>query len=302
LREKGMKVTGCWMYVIDKYGFPPKLEDMFQGIRELKDLGFEYIELEGVGSENLLEVVHHKRDFLELFESLGVRISNFAVILPEIISMDRSVKERAIELFETGVKTARYLRSDYLWIDSYMPPVEVKEGKALSQSLEFGTEMKVKIPAGFSWSDFWENFVDSVKKCNRIAEKNGVQLLMEPRTGEVVSNSDALLRILEAVGSENFGVILDTAHQHAAKEILPLSVEKLGKNIKYVHVADNDGGSDRHLVPGDGTIDWEEIFVSLKKIGYDGYYAIDLESLPDIDQRFLECKKFLEDYGRKLSL
>jgi sugar phosphate isomerase/epimerase len=170
----------------------------------LKDLGFEYIELEGVGSENLLEVVHHKRDFLELFESLGVRISNFAVILPEIISMDRSVKERAIELFETGVKTARYLRSDYLWIDSYMPPVEVKEGKALSQSLEFGTEMKVKIPAGFSWSDFWENFVDSVKKCNRIAEKNGVQLLMEPRTGEVVSNSDALLRILEAVGSENF--------------------------------------------------------------------------------------------------
>lgn len=297
-----MRVTGCWMYVINKYGFPPELGDMRKGIKELVDLGFKFVELEGVGRDNLMEVVNNRDDFLELFNDMGVKLTNFAILLTDIFSMDTSVKEDALKLFEKGVETVKYLDSDFVWIDSYMPPVEIKEGKVFSKTIEFGTEVQVKIPSDFVWSDFWDNFVNSVNRCNQIAEKYEINLLIEPRTGEVISNSDALLRIIEAVGSENLGVILDTAHLHAAKEILPLSVEKLGKHIKYVHIADNDGSNDRHLIPGNGTIDWEEVFISLKKIGYNGYYAVDLEALPDLDQSFLKCKKFLEDYGNKLSL
>ena len=297
-----MKVVGCWMYVINKYGFPPHLEDMFKGIKELSELGFRYIELEGVGKENLMDVVNHREDFLGLLKNLGVKLTNFAVILPNIFSMNKSLKKDALKFFEKGVETAKHLNSDFVWIDSFMPPVEIKEGKVFSDTIEFGTEVKVKIPPDFVWKDFWNNFVDSVKECCRISESYAIPLLLEPRTSEVISNSDALLRILDAVGSDNFGVIFDTAHLHAAKELLPLSVEKLGSSIKYVHVADNDGGSDKHLNPEDGTIDWEELFIALKKIGYTGYYAVDLEALPDLDQCFLRCKAFLEKYGKKLSL
>jgi len=290
------------MYVINKYGFPPKLGDIYKGIKEMSNLGFKFIELEGVGKDNLMEIINNKSSLLKLCDNLGVKIANFAILLPDVFSMNTSVKENALRLFERGVETAKYLNSDFIWIDSFMPPVEIKSGKTFAQTIEFGTQVKVKIPSGFIWSDFWDNFVKSVKRCSQIAENYEIPLLIEPRTGEVISNSDALLRVIELVGSKNLGAILDTAHLHAAKEILPLSIEKLGEKIKYVHIADNDGRDDRHLIPGDGTIDWKEVFISLKKLGFNGYYATDLEKLPNYDQSFLECKKFLEDYGNKLSL
>ncbi len=129
-----------------------------------------------------------------------------------------------------------------------------------------------------------------------------MQLLVEPRVGELTSNSEALLRLLEAVDDDNLGVILDTAHQHAQKELLPLSVEKLGRHIRYVHVADNDGLLNHHYVPGTGTIDWDEVFLALKRQGFDGYYAVDLEQMPELEECFVQGKQFLEAYAERLGL
>ena len=129
-----------------------------------------------------------------------------------------------------------------------------------------------------------------------------MELLVEPRVSELTSNTEGLLRLLDAVGDNHLGVILDTAHQHAQKEMLPLSVEKLGRSIRYVHVADNDGLVNRHFLPGTGTIDWEETFLALKRQGFDGYYAIDLEQVPNLEARFVEGKEFLQRYAEKLGL
>jgi len=297
-----MKISCCWMYAIGKYGFPPNLEQMLQAIQEMADLGFEHIELEGVGFQNLQEVVDNRERLKQACQRAGVQVANFAPLLPEIISMDEEVAARAMALFEQGVKTAAYLGAPSVWIDSYVPPLELVDGKPLTQELTYGQEYRVRIPEQFDWNRFWAHFVRVVRRCNQVAKDNGVQLLVEPRVGEVTSNSDALLRLIEAVDDENLGVILDTAHQHAQKEMLPLSVEKLGKHIRYVHIADNDGRVNRHLEPGAGTIDWDGVFLALKRQGYDGYYAIDLEKLPQLECKFLESKRFLETYATRLAL
>ena len=297
-----MKISCCWMYAIGKYGFPPSLDQMLQAIHEMAAMGFENIELEGVGFENLQTVVDNKERLKEACEAAGVRVVDFAPLLSEIISTDQGLRERALALFEEGVKTAAYLGSPFVWIDSYTPPLQLIDGKPMTQELRYGQEYRVRIPDGFDWRGFWAHFVGVVKRCTDIAKDNGVQLLVEPRVGEVTSNSDALLRLIEEVDDEHFGVILDTAHQHAQKELLPLSVEKLGKHIRYVHIADNDGRVNRHLEPGAGSIDWEGVFLALKRQGYDGYYAIDLERLPDLAQKFLDSKRFLEDYAVRLDL
>lgn len=296
-----MKISCCWMYVISKYGFPPKVENVFKGIKEMSELGFEFIEMEAVGADNLNEIIRNRDNILKLCNELGLKIANFAVLLPDIFSMDTSLKADNLKLFERGVEVAKYLSSDFLWIDSFMPPVEIKSGKTFAEAIEFGVQRRVRIPSYFVWDDFWNNFVDSCKKCNQIAQNYQIPLVIEPRVGEVVSNSDGLLRLVEKVDSKNFGVILDTAHLHAQKEILPLSVEKLGPYIKYVHIADNNGKEDRHLVPGDGTIDWEEVFAALKRHRYDGYYSVDLEKLPNYDQKVLGAKKFLERHENLLA-
>lgn len=297
-----MKITCCWMYAIGKYGFPPSVDQAVQAIHEMAKMGFENIELEGVGFDNLQSVIDNRGRLKQACTEAGVRLSNFAVVLPELISADEAEMERAMAIFEEGVKAAVYLGSPFVWIDSHTPPVNVVSGHLLTDDIVFGQEYQVRIPDDFDWNTFWKRFVYSVSRCNQIAKRNGVQLLLEPRVGETTTNSEALLRLAEAVDDDNFGVILDTAHQYAQKEMLPLSVEKLGKHIRYVHVADNDGRVNWHHVPGTGSIDWEGLFLALKKLGYDGYYAIDLERQPDLEQKFLASKRFLEDYARRLDL
>jgi len=297
-----MKLACCWMFAIGKYGFPPSLPNMLKAIPEMAALGFDYVELEGVGFENLRAVIDNREQLRQTLVQAGVQLSNFALILPEVVNEDPQVAEPAIAIFEEGVQTAVALGSPNVWVDSYFPPVEVVSGTLMTDQVVFGQQTRIRIPAGFSWPRFWDHYVRVMRRCTAIARRHGVRLLVEPRVGELTSNSEALMRLLEAVGDDNLGVILDTAHQHAQKELLPLSVEKLGHNIRYVHVADNDGLVNRHLVPGMGNIDWEEVLLALKRQGFDGYYAVDLEQLPDLEQCFVQGRQFMEAYAEKLGL
>lgn len=290
------------MYAIGKYGFPPKLSDMLKALPEMAALGFDYVELEGVGFENLQAVIDNREQLRGALGSANVRLSDFAIILPEVISDDDDLAERAMAAFEEGVQTAAYLGSPNVWVDSYFPPVEVVSGTLMTDQVVFGQQTRIRIPESFDWPRFWARYIGVMKRCTAIARANGVRLLVEPRVGELCSNSEALLRLIEAVGDDNLGVILDTAHQHAQKEMLPLSVAKLGQHIHYVHVADNDGLVNRHFVPGTGTIDWDELFLALKRQEFDGYFAVDLELLPDFEQCFVESKRFLEEHARRYGL
>jgi sugar phosphate isomerase/epimerase len=298
-----MKIVCCWMFAINKYGFPPSVEHTLQAIQEMSDLEFKYIELEGVGFDNLQAVIDHREQIKAALQTAKIKLANFAMVLPEMISSDDQIAERAMQLFEKGAETAVYLGTPRVWIDSYFPPLDLKTGKAMTQEIGFGQVYQVHIPAGFNWPVFWERYVATIKRANQIAKAKHLELLIEPRMGEITSNTDSLLRLMDAVGDENLGVIFDTAHLHAQKELLPLSVEKLGKRIRYIHVSDNDSRMNDHLMPGDGNIDWEEIFLALKRQGFeDGYYATDLGDMPHLEQKFVECKQILERYGKQFDL
>jgi len=101
---------------------------------------------------------------------------------------------------------------------------------------------------------------------------------------------------------KKFGAVLDTGHLHAQKEILPLSVEKLGSKIFYLHVSDNDGKENQHLTLGEGTIDWEGVFTALKKHKFQGYVAIDIGKVPNLDEKVKKSKVFLEKISEKLEI
>ena len=297
-----MKISCCWMYAIGKYGFPPKISDMKRAIREMAQMGFKYIELEGVGYENLNSVYENKESLKEECLRNELKIVNFAPIIPQSLSSDPYEFKEGIKYFEMGVKTASYLNSARVWIDSYMPPLIIKAGKSYVENLDFGKQINARLFPHFSWKSFWQIYTENIKKCNQICKDYGVELLIEPRVGEVLSNSDALLRLFDVVDDDNLGVILDIAHQHAQKEILPIAIAKLNDKIKYVHVADNDSRDNHHYMIGNGNVDWDEVFITLKSIGYDGYYAIDLEKLPNLSNAFLESKKILEKYAQKYDL
>jgi sugar phosphate isomerase/epimerase len=54
------------------------------------------------------------------------------------------------------------------------------------------------------------------------------------------------------------------------------SVRLLGKRIVHVHIHDNHGDADEHLVPGEGSIKFGPIVDEIKKIGYEGFVIVEL--------------------------
>lgn len=297
-----MKISCCWLFAISKYGYPPSLPDTHRALEEMEALGFKSVELEGVGEENLRAVYDARQDLKKRCEDLGLTVVNFCPVLPDLVHPDKARRVHALDLFKLGVETAGTLGCQMVQTVSATPPLTFVGETPYKTTLAYGLQYQVKVDPAFRWDDLWGWLTDSMGACADEADRAGLALCLEPRVGEIVSNTDALLRLMEAVDSDNFGAVLDTGHLHAQKEILPLSVEKLGSRIRYVHASDNDGQTNRHLVPGTGTVDWEGVFLALKKHEFAGYVAVDVGGVPNVDAAYTESKTFLENLARRLEI
>lgn len=297
-----MKISCCFLYFISRYGYPPTISDMCKCIDGINTLGFQYLELEGIGDGHMEEVWKNRSKLKTLCQERGMTVVNFGAMLPDMVSLDKGKQKKALETFHKAMELARYFNSGMIQLDSFTPPLTFVGGQPYKKEILYGQNYKIAVDPHFKWKDQWQVLVENISLCNGLAKKAGLKLVMEPRVGENISNTDAVLRLMDAVNDDNFGVVFDTGHQNAQKEILALSVEKLGSKIFYVHVADNDGCSNQHLPLGQGTIDWQGVFSALKKHGFQGYVAVDVGNVPDVDNAYRQSKKFLEDLGTQLSL
>jgi sugar phosphate isomerase/epimerase len=295
-----MRITCCWLYAVSKYGYPPSLPDTYRAIEEMAALGFKYIELEGVGEQNL-EAVHGDRKGLkQRCDDLGLQVLNFCPVLPDLVHSDKGRRFQALDLFKRAVEDATFFGCEMIQTDSYAAPVEFVGEAPYRSGPRYGQQYRVTIDPAFRWDDVWSWLTDSIGACADEANRASLRFCLEPRVGEIVSNTDALLRLMDAVDADNFGAILDTAHQHAQKEILPLSVEKLGGRIYAVHAADNDGQTNQHAAVGQGTVDWDGLFQALKKHGFSGPLMVDVADGPDLDAQYRASKTALEQLAARL--
>lgn len=121
------------------------------------------------------------------------------------------------------------------------------------------------------------------------AEKFGVNITLESFGSVTVkgvsgydcfADADKMLKEYEDLPTKNKAFCFDCGHTHvAAKNKNPDVVgfvEKFGDRIKVLHLHDNNGYSDQHLIPGFGTIPWDKLFEALDEIGYEGYYNFEL--------------------------
>jgi sugar phosphate isomerase/epimerase len=297
-----MRIGICWLYAISKYGYPPSLPDTFKVIREMAGLGFKYIELEGVGEENLREIYENRNDLKKLCDDLGLVVHNFCPILPDIVSLDKSKRDRARDLFKMGIELANFFGCETIQTDSFTPPLKFIGDRPYKEMVDFGLQFKVEIDPSFSWDEQWSVLVDTFKFCAQEARKANLRFCLEPRVGEMVCNTDAILRLMDWVDDDNFGAVFDTGHLNAQKEILALSVEKLGKRIFYVHLSDNDGKVNEHLGLGKGNIDFEEIIKGLLKHNFTGVIGLDIGRIPNLDEEVKASKEYLLNIFERLGI
>jgi sugar phosphate isomerase/epimerase len=108
------------------------------------------------------------------------------------------------------------------------------------------------------------------------ARQRGVEILLENTPNELAS-AERLLRFVD-VTHLNLNFCLDLGHAHM-HEGVETAYKLLRPRLRSVHVHDNDGASDQHLFPFQGTIDWGHAMACLNEAP--GQYPLVLEVRDD---------------------
>lgn len=294
-----MLLTACYLYTIDTYGYPPTIEEGLKAIDDLRELGFKYIELEGVGEEHIRAVHAQRERFKHALDERGMACVNFCPVFRDLVSLDKAVRERAYPAFRLGAESAAYFGARTVHVATYLPPIDFVGAQPYVGKIKFKEQYQVRMPDNFSWAAQWDALVESVAACADIARDHDLTLIIEPRVGEMICSTDSLLRLMDHAARPNLKANFDCAHLNAQKEILPLSARKLEGKIAGLHLADNDGGDNRHLFPGEGNIDFAGLFRELVRQGYDGPVGVDLGSIPNLGKRYAECAQWLRAFAKE---
>ena len=114
---------------------------------------------------------------------------------------------------------------------------------------------------------------DALYYLAEVAYKEGAVLAVEnlPRTC-LGNNSVELLDMISV--NDKLKVCFDV--NHLLKEDHATFVKNLGAKIITTHISDYDFVDERHWLPGEGDIDWNNVYSLLKSIGYNGVFLYEV--------------------------
>ena len=76
------------------------------------------------------------------------------------------------------------------------------------------------------------------------------------------------------------GICIDVGHANLHRDLFanPAAayLRAFAGRLIHLHVSDNSGAGDEHLVPGTGNIDWRSITAALRRIPYRGNIVLEL--------------------------
>ena len=101
------------------------------------------------------------------------------------------------------------------------------------------------------------------------AEKHGIVILSENLQCGACSDPRNIARLVVETDSAYFGWCYDTGHANCFG-YSPAVLSECRTVPLSLHIHDNDGNDDSHLIPGDGNIDWDMLVNVLADIGYTG--------------------------------
>lgn len=167
----------------------------------------------------------------------------------DISSDDISVRERGIE-----------------YLTNIMKKVSVMDGKLISGVSYAG--WGVPSNPDIDKRRLAQNSIDSMKRLMKTAEQLGIFYAVEAVNrfeGVVLNTAKEAVDYVDAVGSKNIGILLDTYHMNIEEASIGNAIRTAGDKLIGFHVGENN-----RSVPGRGHLDWDEIFCALKDIDYKG--------------------------------
>ncbi len=136
-------------------------------------------------------------------------------------------------------------------------------------------------PPGQSHEQSMAYLVEALQECSAAAAPHGVRYALEPlnryETDLIHTVADGL-DLIDRVGADNFGLLLDTFHMNIEEPSLEESIQSCDDRIFHFHVADSN-----RWHPGAGHLDFRQILTTLFATGYTGFVSGEFMPIPDAD-------------------
>ena len=133
--------------------------------------------------------------------------------------------------------------------------------------------------------------VEAIRDCAAAAAGTGVRFALEPLNRyetDLVHTVAEGLRLVERVGAESFGLLLDTFHMNIEEPVIEDSIRSCGDRLFHFHVADSN-----RWYPGAGHLDFGSILDTLSDTGYGGFISGEFMARPDADTAAERAIEFL---------
>lgn len=266
-----MKIAGHTM------GTPEYTLD--DAIRLFKGIGLDGVEIivqngyrcgidEDTSEERLMEIK-------KLVEELGMEVSCLTPYFSFFNSLDENKRGKEIDGIKKVINYASFLGAKF---------IRIYGGNFSGNETDTTGEKRARL-------------VESMRILGKIAEANGVKLVIENHFNTMTVSAADSISISKEINCSSVGILYDQANltftnNEDYKEALDLQMSK----VYYIHVKDllfkgedhsfksdevsHPKESDRNVVTrivGEGCLPWQEILKRLKDEGYDGWLSLEYE-------------------------
>ncbi len=254
---------------------------IFNVLEEIRASGFQAIEVCSFPKHLDYHQEEDVRRAGELMRRLGLRPISFHAPFADRIDItapDEAVREAAVAELITACRAAALLGTENI----VLHPGPEREGRPPQE-------------------EFLQRMYHAAVSLNRVAAhccETGLQLLLENMLPHLLfGQTSDMMYLLGEISTCSVGTCLDTGHARLSGDLGNV-IHKLSGHLKMVHINDNHGDWDAHLIPGDGSIDWPWLLSELQRYQFRGGLIIEMsarenETVADTLARARQGRDFL---------
>jgi sugar phosphate isomerase/epimerase len=238
-------------------------------LRGIKQAGFEGVEI-------LADVPHAYPDAIDAnltnevkreLETLGLAVSNINVNCSFGYWKDAPPEP----YFEPGLISPN-------------PQHRADRARLIMKALEFARDVGAKnisitsgrLLGGMPPEPAARQFAESIRPILDRADQLNVNVGIECEPGLYLEYVAELRAWIDRLNHPRLGANLDIGHSQVIGESIPEVVKLLNNRIWNMHVEDIPGRKHYHMIPGQGTLDWQALKRALEEIRYPNFLTVEL--------------------------